>query len=706
MEIPHSTSCALSPEACYADVIVPRHLTGPFTYRVPAQLRSSLRVGHRVLVPFGPSILPGVVTDVMHTLPRGLERIRLKEIRGLVHEGHPTEVPVMLLDLSRRIAEQYVAPWGQCLRLVLPPLPLSGGEGPRKKKARSPADTQPEPRLSVHRQSLASTPVDLPTTWQDQLCEALERRAPSRVHVQAPRLTRLALLREMVGPIVNKGKTVLIIVGETERAEWLADFLRSSADRSVACYHSGLSSDVRARIWEQINHNTVQVVVGTRSTIFLPVRCMGLVWVEEEEDPALKEPQEPRYHAREVAWMRVQDEKALLVLGSSHPLIETSVLVEQNGTLLRQAPSLETKPTIQVVDLRQYEKGLGLSQPLAQAIRAALDQRTGAVLFLNRKGYGGALVCRDCGQVPRCEACGVARTYSRQSARLTCSYCRNSTPVPVICPACAGPRLQVIGEGTERVEEEARRLFPSARILRIDGDTMKRPSQARIIRRKVQEREWDLLVGTQLLFRHGAIHPVGVVGVVQADAGLSVPDFRSAERTYHTLLDAVDLARPASVGGTVIIQTYHPTHHAVQAVAEHDESRFTSVELSHRVALGYPPAVHLIALHVSGVRESIVRDAATTWAARLTARVFSDDRTRGQSVDASMRGETGPLTVLGPAPAPVSRLRRRYRWQILIKATDRETALQAIRRSVEEMEQNSKRRSVKFNVDVDPIEMW
>ncbi len=705
MGIPHSAAHAPSSEACYADVIVPRHLTGPFTYRVPAELRSSLRIGHRVLVPFGPSILRGAVTAVMHTLPRDLDRRRLKEIRGLVHGGHSTEVPVTLLDLSRRIAEQYVVPWGQCLRLVLPPPSLERTEGLRK-KARSPISTQPEPHLPFPGQSSVSTPVDLPTTWQDQLCAALQRRAPSRVLVQAPWLTRLALLRKMVGLTVAQGKTVLIIVGEAEISEWLADSLRGSIGREVACYHSGLPSDVRARIWEQMNRNTVRAIVGTRSAIFLPVRGMGLVWVDEEEDPALKEPQEPRYHARDVAWMRVQDEKALLVLGSSHPLIETSTLVEQNGSLLRQAPSLEVRPTIQVVDLRQHEKGLSLSQPLVHAIRAALDQRTGAVLFLNRKGYGGALVCRDCGQVPRCEACGVARTYSRQAARLTCSYCRNSTPVPVICPACAGPRLQVIGEGTERVEEEARRLFPSARILRIDGDTMKRPSQARIIWRNVQEREWDLLIGTQLLFRHGAIHPVGVVGVVQADAGLSVPDFRSAERTYHTLLDAVDLARPASVGGTVIIQTYHPTHHTVRAVAEHDESRFASIELSHRVALGYPPAVHLIVLHVSGVRESIVRDATNTWVDRLTARVFSDDRTGGQSVDANLRGETGPLTVLGPAPAPVSRLRGRYRWQILIKATDRETALQAIRRSVEEMEQNSTRRSVKFDVDVDPIEMW
>lgn len=704
MRIPLPAAHGPSSEACYADVIVPRHLTGPFTYIVPAELQSSLSVGHRVLVPFGQSVLPGAVTAVMRILPRGLDRARLKEIRGLVQEGHSTKVPVTLLDLSRRIAEQYIAPWGQCLRLVLPPPYLSEAERPRK-KAGPPASTQPEPRLLLHGPSSVPTPADLPPMWQDQLREAIHRPAPSRVLVQAPWLTRLALLREMVGLTMAQGKSVLVIVGETEKSEGLADALRRSTEGSVACYHSGLPSDVRARIWEQVNHNTVRAVVGTRSAIFLPVQGMGLVWVDEEEDPALKEPQEPRYHARDVAWIRAQDERALLMLGSSHPSVETIEQVEHGGSVLRQSPSLETRPAVQVIDLRQHEKGISLSLPLVQAIRASLDQQAGAVLFLNRKGYGGALVCRDCGMVPRCEACGVARSYSRQAARLTCAYCRNSTPVPVICPACTGPRLSVVGEGTERVEEEARRLFPSARILRIDGDTIKRPSQAKVIWNNVQEHKWDLLVGTQLLFRGGAIPPVGVVGVVQADAGLSVPDFRSAERTYHTLLDAVDLARPASVGGTVIIQTYLPTHHAVQAVAEHDESRFTSIELSHRVALGYPPAVHLMALHVSGVREHMVQEAATAWVARLTACVASAEKSKGQIAKTNVDDRIGPLTVLGPAPAPVSRLRGRYRWQILIKATDRERALRAIRQSVEEMEQSSKRRSVKFDVDVDPIEM-
>ena len=693
-----------SHQVCYANVIVPRHLTGPFTYRIPAHLRSSLRIGHRVLVPFGPSILPGAVTALMQRLPRGLDRTRLKEIRGMLRGAHSTEVPVPLLELSRRIAEEYVAPWGQCLRLVLPPVALSAS-AVRPKKASSPLGTQFEPRLALPGPSSQAIPGALPATWQDQLIEMIQHRRSSRVLIHAAWLVRLGLMQQMVRLDVVGGKTLLIIVGEAEKAEWLADLLARASDRIVACYHSSLPSDVRARIWEQVSQDTVEVIVGTRSTVFLPVRQLGMVWVDEEEDPALKEPKEPRYHAREVAWIRVQDEQGLLVLSSSHPSIETIEQVKRGGRILHQSPTSESRPEVQVVDLRQEEKGTGLSQPLAQALCATIKQRSGAILFLNRKGYGGALVCRDCGLVLRCEACGVARTYSRQAARLTCSYCRTSTLVPVNCPACAGSRLSIIGEGTERVEEEVRRLIPSARVLRIDGDTMKRPSQAAITWQKVLRREWDVIVGTQLLFGHRAIPQVGVVGVVQADAGLSVPDFRAAERTYHTLLDAIDLARPASMGGTVIIQTYHPTHHAIQAVSEHDESRFVSTELFHRMALGYPPTVRLIALHVSGVRESIVQDAASSWVAQLVGRVSSSERTRDHVNGASMYGGTDPFTVLGPAPAPVSRLRGRYRRQILIKSTDRAATLQAVRRSVEKMEQASPRRPVKFDVDVDPIEM-
>jgi primosomal protein N' (replication factor Y) len=270
--------------------------------------------------------------------------------------------------------------------------------------------------------------------------------------------------------------------------------------------------------------------------------------------------------------------------------------------------------------------------------------------------------------------------------------------------------MQLIGEGTERVEEDAKRLFHHAAVIRLDGDTMRRPAQAEALWRRVERGECDIIVGTQLLLRRGSLPTMGLVGIVQADAGLSVPDFRSAERTYHTLLDAVSLAGSAGTGGQVIVQTYLSSHHAIQAVAQNDESVFLSEELSHRTALGYPPAVYLIALLVSGTDEKMVRDAAMAWVARLTA--CASPSVAGQTAAAKAHstaqsiGRPDHFTVLGPVPSPVSRLRGRYRWQILVKSLEREAGLEAVRFTVKEMERTHQRRAIKFDVDVDPIEMW
>jgi primosomal protein N' (replication factor Y) len=271
--------------------------------------------------------------------------------------------------------------------------------------------------------------------------------------------------------------------------------------------------------------------------------------------------------------------------------------------------------------------------------------------------------------------------------------------------------MRLIGEGTERVEEDVRRLFPHAAVVRLDGDTMRKPAQAEILWRRIEQGECDIIVGTQLALRRGPLPTMGLVGIVQADAGLSLPDFRSAERTYHTLLDAVGLAGPAGTGGQVIIQTYLASHHAIQAVARNDESIFLSEELSHRRALGYPPAVYLIALLVSGTNEKVVRNVATAWVARLTAYSASPSMAGETAVDeahsaAQSAGRPDGLTILGPVPSLVPRLRGRYRWHILVKSLEREAGLEAVRTTVQEMERTHQRRAVKFDVDVDPIDMW
>ncbi|MEO5631558.1 MAG: primosomal protein N', partial [Nitrospiraceae bacterium] len=669
-------------EVLFADVIVPRHLAGPFTYIVPSSLRPTLRIGHRVLVPFGRAILQGAVIALSHLLPQGLDRARLKEIRSLLPEGAATDVSSNLFQLSRQVAEQYVAPWGQCLRLVLPPTPKPRTQGihyelteqgqaaladrePCSVKARALLSQLGKGPSGIRRPSRSPGPADLlhdlkvrgcvvevrdlPSTsaapltrsteqanqsdfgvtaplipdsamsWAEPLFKAMRGQGPIRVLVQASWADRLRLLQQAVRLVLERGQTVLIIVGEAEQAQWVAGLIRDDEiGISPICFHSGLSDRLKAEMWDQIHRKVVRVVVGTRSAIFLPLTAIGAIWVEGEDDAALKEPQEPRYHARDVAWLRAVDEQAVLVLSSAHLSLEARAAVKQHGVFLHKLTPSDAQPNIQVVELRDHSLGTVLSRPLIQAIGHSIDRRAGVLLFLNRKGYAGALVCRDCGQVPRCSACRVALMYSRQAGHMRCSYCGEVAPLPETCGSCSGPRIQCIGEGTERVEEDAKRWFPHATVIRLDGDTMRRPAQAEALWRMVDQGKWDIIVGTQLLLRHRPLPTMGLVGIVQADAGLSLPNFRSAERTYHTLLDAVSLAAPAGAGGQVIVQTYLSTHHAIQAVSQNDESVFLSEELSHRTALGYPPMVHLIALLVSGTNEKMAHDAATAWVARLT----------------------------------------------------------------------------------------
>ena len=761
------------PELLFADVIVPRHLVGPFTYTVPLSLQPTLRIGHRVLVPFGRSLLQGAVIALSHALPHSLDRARLKDIRSLVPAEAAPEVSSHLLQLSRQVAEQYVAPWGQCLRLVLPPAPKQRTNVSRyelteqgraalvarkcsvkarallTRLARKPSglrrsphspgtaklledlkvlgwvvEVQDPPLTSTapsgrpfiqtnQRDSGITTPLflDPTTSWAKPMLEALRGPGPHRVLVQASWGDRLRLLQQAIHLVLDRRKTVLIIVGEAERAQWVTDMLRDhEKDLSPVCFHSGLSNQVKAEIWEQINRQIVRVVVGTRSAIFLPLAEIGMIWVEGEEDAALKEAQEPRYHARDVGWLRAQEEQAMLVLSSSHPSLETMAAVEGHGIVVCKSIPFEERPAVQVVDLRDHGHSSVLSQPLALAIEQAISRRAGVLLFLNRKGYANALVCRDCGQVPRCTACRVALMYSRQASRLHCTYCGSGAPIPETCVSCSSPHMQLIGEGTERVEEDAKRLFPHATVLRLDGDTMRRPAQAKALWQKIREGEGDIIVGTQMLLRHGALPKMGLVGVVQADVGLSLPDFRSAERTYHTLLDAVSLADSARSGGQVIVQTYLSSHHVIQAVAQDKESIFLQEERSHRLALGYPPAVHLIALLVSGSDDKMVREAAAAWVARLitcsSPSIARQAGARKATLTAQSIGRPDPLTVLGPVPSPVSRLRGRYRWQILVKSLEREVGIEAVRATVKEMERTYQRRAVKFDIDVDPIEVW
>lgn len=776
------------PESTFADVLVPRHLRRAFTYRVPVPLRRQLTVGSLVLVPFGPSTVQGVVIALgaapSASFFKPAAAGRVKDILALA-DGQETGVAAPdLLELTRLVADQYLVPWGQCLRLALPPAMPSakpsrsyritdagkeavqavegstsatlsaqartllarlaatprrkgltlatlrrGLEGPlartlsdltrrglvQEGQAEG-ADSKP-PRSKTRRtgrdQALVPTEPNgstvalplppVPSHWEEPLLAAFKDGAHQTWLLQAPWAYRLAGYLRAGDEALARRRTVLIISPDTGRAAAIAGAARARWGEPVALLHSNLTPTARNAAWHRIQAGQASVVVGTRSAVFAPLTSLGLICVDQEDDPSLKEEQEPRYHTREVARLRAAQHGALLLLGSAHPSLETWQVMTQGATALRilswppDRSAQSRTPTIPVIDLRQTPYGTVLSQSMLDGIKAAVEANAGVALFLNRKGFASALLCRDCGHAPHCPQCSVSLTYYRQSATLACRYCGTSVPPPDTCPTCQGARLEPVGAGTERLEEMLHRLVPQARIARLDRDRVKTQAQADSLRAEASAGKWDILIGTQMLLQGFPLPKVGFVGIANADAGLHAADFRAAERTYHALSDAVSLAKPADAGGMALIQTSLPGHHAIAAVAQHNPSLFYEQELLSRQALGYPPFTHLISLQVSGTQLGAVKQAATAWAKLLHHAMPPPPK--------PAPGATEPVTILGPVPAQHVQLRGRYRYQLLVKAVSAEQARHTVKATLDEMERTRGKSGLRFDVDVDPIEM-
>lgn len=741
-------------QALYADVIVPRHIAKAFTYLVPPTLAQTLAIGHRVLVPFGRMVLEGVVISLSNHLATEIRSTSLREIRSLAHDGPTSTLSPALFELSRKIADCYVAPWGQCLRLILPSIAarktsparyvatpqgsaaLEAGLCPddlrpildriarrtlgilastlqttrqgntvrgidalinkswitlissnnanveSQKPRRTPTAGESDLRVPEDGILPTDTPPKIDSSWKAHIAHCLQSNHMKKLVLHAPGEHRLSRLADAIQQAHSMKRSTLVLTGEIARASWLKQQLSRLTGLQITLAHPSSQS---AR-WPQYQGQTPSVVVGTRSAIFSPLQSIGLIWVEGEEDPSLKEPQEPRYHAREVASLRAESEHALLVLASAHPSLESRFDTEAEIHHVPQEAALQ--PTIELVDLRNESARTLLSHTLIRAMHDALQNRVKILLFLNRKGYAGTLVCRDCGWVPRCESCIVPLTYYREAGRLTCRYCGKADRLPDLCPSCRTPHIRPVGGGTERVETEVRRVFPQANVARLDGDTLRHSASAHALWEGARSGVWDVLIGTQALFNREPLPRYGLVGILQADSGLHVSDFRAAERTYHLLVDATNLACPASAGGRVIVQTRLPTHHAVQALISGDPNQFYNEEFAARRLLHYPPICHLADLSVTGKDLKVVEEAARRWGADLEQNAHDQKA----------------LIVLGPVPAIRRPSKGRQQYRLLVKGTDRTTLSRRIQDSVQNMEREYRKGQIKFLVDIDPVE--
>lgn len=496
---------------------------------------------------------------------------------------------------------------------------------------------------------------------------------------------------QVIAKALEAGRTALVLVPEISLTPQLAARFRARFGDLVAILHSGLSETARLGEWSRLRSGEARIAVGARSAVFAPLTALGVIVVDEEHDGSFKQDEGVRYHARDVALVRAQRAGAVCVLGSATPSLESAAHAERatyRKLVLTQRPTARPMPAVEIIDLRTYipDGDAMLSAPLREAIAGALAAGDQIILFLNRRGFATFVLCRACGHAFRCPHCSVSLTYHRHSDRLSCHYCGFAQRVPDVCPSCnATDTIERKGLGTEKVADAVAASFPAARVARLDRDVATGAKVEAVLAR-VARREVDVLVGTQMVTKGHDFPGVTLVGVLCADTGLSLPDFRASERTFQLLAQVAGRAGRGDKPGRVMIQTYRPAAPAVVAAAAHDYASFFAAETAARAELGYPPHGRLIAVRIDGADAHEVAGAAQQLARLAEAAARRPDI-------------GGQVEVRGPVPAPLERLRNRTRWQVWLRSADRH-ALRRVARSLVTAELPG---TVRVGLDVDPM---
>ncbi len=492
----------------------------------------------------------------------------------------------------------------------------------------------------------------------------------------------------VIAETLEQGKSALVLVPEISLTPQLAARFRARFGDQVAILHSGMSEQQRLGEWSRLRRGDARIAVGARSAVFAPLANLGVIVVDEEHDGSFKQDEGVRYHARDVAIVRAQRAGALCVLGSGTPSLESAAHAEKGPyRLLRltERPMARPMPTVEIIDLRTYmADGEGmLSAPLRTAIEQTLAAGDQTILFLNRRGFATFVLCKACGHSFRCPNCSVSLTYHQHSDRLRCHYCNHTERVPEACPKCKAPSIERKGLGTERVAAALVEAFPNARVARLDRDVAS-GAKIEVVLGRVARREVDILIGTQMVTKGHDFPGVTLVGVLCADTGLDLPDFRASERTFQLLAQVAGRAGRGDRIGRVLIQTYRPGAPAVVAASQHDYAQFFAAEYAERQELGYPPHGRLIAVRIEGKDGHQVAAAAADL---------------GAVARAAAEHVGGVVEVLGPAPAPLERLRGRTRWQILLRSADRH----ALRRVARSLPLGDPSKDPRATLDVDPV---
>jgi primosomal protein N' (replication factor Y) len=695
----------------FVEVVVPLPIDHPFTYRVPPGEERRAVVGVRVLVPFGRRRLTGLVTGITDT--SALEGREAKDLIAFLDDA-PYVSPRHLSFLAASALE-CLAPVGEMLRAALPrglprreapPAPRTetiyriapgtpeGAMTPKQRQvhaalrdagglsgpelsARVPGGSEAARRMAARGmlaaetrlKSVGLTAAHLPDTSGDLTPTPHQEAALSRIGVSiASRQHAVFVLHGVTGSgktevylraveqVRATGRQAIFLVPEIALTPQLLGRVRSRFRDGVAVLHSGLSAAERTAQWRRVRAGEAFLCVGARSAVFSPFSSPGLIVVDEEHDTAYKQEDGVRYQARDLALLRGRMEGAVVLLGSATPSAESYHLARAGGATLLSLPErigVRGLPEISVLDLRERTDRRGADRYFSPELESAIDETLArgekAMLFLNRRGFASALACLDCGTTVQCRNCQVSLTYHREYDGLLCHYCNRKRKEPEACGHCGGHRLAQVGVGTERLLAWVSKRWKEARVARLDSDVTRRRGAYAEVLSGMQRGEVDILVGTQMIAKGHDFPEVTLVAVLLADLSMSFPDFRAAERTFQILTQVSGRAGRGDRPGKVLLQTLSPDSPCIRKAAEYDYEGFMKEELSARQAMGYPPYGRMVLIRLRGGKQDAVREAADAVAGELAVAV----------ADAGGR-------ILGPAPSPVARVKRRFHYQILL----------------------------------------
>lgn len=700
-----------------------------FDYSVPKELEDSMQVGIRVLVPFGRQTLEGFVLEIKDSSP-----LELKEVYSIV--DYDIVLNEELLALGKEIQKDTLSTLISAYQVMLPKaLKAKAGTTIRKKfhtfyqlEQRDYLGTSlpqkkilelfhdrkmiPKEELTSISLSALSTLVEkkvlLPVFIEDyrlkyevhqeskKVLTPLQQEVVTKViqgDYRKPFLLfgvtgsgKTEVYMNIIEHVLNQGKTAIILVPEISLTPQMVEQFSNRFGNQIAALHSALSDGEKYDEWRRIARGEASIVIGARSAIFAPLKNIGIIIMDEEHSDSYKQgDKDPRYHARDIAIWRAKYHACPVLLGSATPSLE-SMARAQKGVYqlltLTERVNGRKLPDVEIIDMNQEAKKSSshLTETLLEEISCCIDRGEQAILFLNRRGFSTFVTCKNCAETIKCPHCDITLTYHKSNRMLRCHYCGYATPLPKVCPNCGEEALSDLGVGTEKIEEELHNLLPYARVLRMDVDTTSRKGAHKKMIDAFRGHEYDILLGTQIVAKGLDFSDVTLVGVINADTSLNIPDFRSSENTYSLLSQVAGRSGRSSKQGKVLIQTFNPDHYAISYVKRHDYLGFYKEEMVIRRKLGYPPYYFLCYIKISG------RDSKYIYQEALKIK---------QSLDRSLEH----TTILGPTSLPIFRVNNIYRYGIILKYKREDRLRSDLSRIKNHYKTNSK---VRIDIDFSP----